>query len=86
MSGKVGSERSEVAESEALSVEMAIVVNCIIQSSVREEGPEQTPEHQEFRGKQRMRACREGGDRVAEWRRTVWRLVLLEAQRRENFK
>lgn len=57
MSGKLGSERSEVAGLEAVSMQMAIEVNYIIQNSVRREGrPEQKPEHQEFRDKQRQRA------------------------------
>lgn len=52
MSGKLGSERSEVAGLEAVSMQMAIEVNYIIQNSVRREGrPEQKPEHQEFRDK-----------------------------------
>ena len=57
MSGKLGSERSVVAGLEAVSMQMAIEANYIIQSNVRrEERPEQKPEHQECRDKQRKRA------------------------------
>lgn len=57
MSGKLGFERPEVAGLEAVSMQMAIEVNYIIQNSVRREGrPEQKPEHQEFRDRQRQRA------------------------------
>lgn len=59
MGVKLGSERSELAELEAVSVEMAIEavgVNYIIWSSMgREEALEQKAEHQEFRDKQRKR-------------------------------
>lgn len=55
--GEKSRDRSEVAGLEAVSMQMAIEVNYIIQNSVRREGrPEQKPEHQEFRDKQRQRA------------------------------